>query len=149
MIRALWLLLLMLPAGAAESQVYKWQDEQGRVHYGSRPPAGAPAEPVKIREAPAPSPDAGLRASEKALLNEVKAREREEAKLQQKATERDAERRVREAKAAADRQERCVRAQRRLRDVEYRLRTGYAPGAEPGLHSRQDEYRQQVGQYCD
>jgi hypothetical protein len=142
-------MLLVLSAGLAEAQVYKWQDDQGRVHYGSRPPASVPAEAVKIEEAPAPSPDAGLRASEKALFDEVKAREREAAKLQQKAAERDAERRVRATRMAADRQERCAHAQRRLNNVEYRLRAGYAPDAGPDLHSRQDEYRRQIEQYCD
>lgn len=40
--------LLMLGAAAAQT-VHKWVDEQGRVHYGSQPPASARAEQVKVQ----------------------------------------------------------------------------------------------------
>lgn len=33
---------LLLCATAAPAEVYKWVDEQGRIHYGDRPPAGTP-----------------------------------------------------------------------------------------------------------
>lgn len=32
---------------AAHAQVYRWVDEQGKVHYGERPPTGAKASPVQ------------------------------------------------------------------------------------------------------
>lgn len=40
--------LALLPAGA-QAEVYKWTDEQGRVHYSDKPPASGKAEQVKIR----------------------------------------------------------------------------------------------------
>jgi glutaredoxin len=46
------LTLLALPvlffAAAASSQVYRWTDAQGRVHYGDSPPQEAKTEQVKI-----------------------------------------------------------------------------------------------------
>lgn len=35
--RALGLTLMLLTAGPAAAEVYKWTDAQGRVHYGDRP----------------------------------------------------------------------------------------------------------------
>ena len=46
---------LSIPASA---QVYKWVDEQGRTHYGERPPQNAKAQEVKQRLAN-PGPAAG------------------------------------------------------------------------------------------
>lgn len=43
--RGLLLLILLLPALAA-AEIYRWTDEQGRVHFGQRPVAGA--EPVQV-----------------------------------------------------------------------------------------------------
>ena len=41
-------LLMACPAGTqAASQVYRWVDKQGRVHYGDRPPPGAAAGTIR------------------------------------------------------------------------------------------------------
>lgn len=40
-------LLALLAAVAVQAQVYRWVDEQGKVHYGERPPGGAKASPVE------------------------------------------------------------------------------------------------------
>lgn len=39
---------LLVCAGAAAGDVYKWKDKDGRVHYGDKPKA-EPAQPVEIR----------------------------------------------------------------------------------------------------
>ncbi len=44
--RSLLLLMSLLPL-LAQAQIYRWTDEQGRVHFGQRPVAGA--EPVEVR----------------------------------------------------------------------------------------------------
>lgn len=44
--RAVLLILSLLPMLAA-AEIYRWTDEQGRVHFGQRPVAGA--EPVEVR----------------------------------------------------------------------------------------------------
>lgn len=43
------LLLCLALAPAAQAGVYKWTDEQGRVHYSDTPPAKGKAEEVKVR----------------------------------------------------------------------------------------------------
>jgi Domain of unknown function (DUF4124) len=42
-------LAMLLAAVAAHARVYPWIDEQGKVLYGERPPAGAKARPVEDR----------------------------------------------------------------------------------------------------
>ncbi len=50
-------LALVLAAGVAAAQVYKWVDEDGKVHYGDRrPDTGADAQTLELP--PAPSKDA-------------------------------------------------------------------------------------------
>lgn len=44
--RRLLLIATLLPA-LATAEIYRWTDEQGRVHFGQRPVAGA--EPVEVR----------------------------------------------------------------------------------------------------
>ncbi|RIA22497.1 uncharacterized protein DUF4124 [Ectopseudomonas oleovorans] len=44
--RRLLLIATLLPA-LATAEIYRWTDEQGRVHFGQRPVAGA--EPVQVR----------------------------------------------------------------------------------------------------
>jgi glutaredoxin len=49
--RARFLLLaaIMAAISAAQAQVYKWKDADGRVQFSDRPPANAAVEEVKIR----------------------------------------------------------------------------------------------------
>ena len=50
MTRTLLLLIALAAAGAAAAQtIYRWTDAQGRVHFGSEPPAGAKAGTVQAR----------------------------------------------------------------------------------------------------
>lgn len=44
--RGVLCIALLLPA-LATAEIYRWTDEQGRVHFGQRPVAGA--EPVEVR----------------------------------------------------------------------------------------------------
>lgn len=43
-------------ASARSQGVYKWQDAQGRVHYGDRPPAGAISSPIRTAQVQADEP---------------------------------------------------------------------------------------------
>lgn len=49
---------LLLTSAAAAQTVHKWVDEQGRVHYGSQPPASARTEQVKVQPNGGGSPGA-------------------------------------------------------------------------------------------
>lgn len=48
-------IVLMLSAGAAFGQVYRWVDEKGVTHYGAQPPQGAKAREVEDKLATPPS----------------------------------------------------------------------------------------------
>jgi len=49
---------LMLVAGAAFGQIYRWVDEKGATHYGERPPQGAKAREVEDKLANPPGANA-------------------------------------------------------------------------------------------
>ncbi len=48
--------VLFMSLIAAQAQVYKWTDAEGKVHYGSRPPAdGQPSQTLDISSQPTPA----------------------------------------------------------------------------------------------
>lgn len=51
--------LLLIEAGPAFAQVFKWVDERGVTHYGERPPQGAKASEVRDKLASPPPGGAG------------------------------------------------------------------------------------------
>lgn len=99
----LFTLLLLLPISAG-AEVYKWVDEQGRVHYGDKPASNS-AQPLDIERAPA-APDP----------RREQRREKRDRLLQQFADERAAARRDAEeqARQKAARERRCEQARQRL-----------------------------------
>ena len=103
-LRSAIVLAALLAASAAHAQVYRWVDEQGRVHYGERPPSGAKASPVqdKLAAPPgAPAPKAAPDASQQ----ERDFQRRQMERQQQEATEQ---------KAAARAKAECERERSRL-----------------------------------
>jgi hypothetical protein len=102
-------LVLALVATGAVAEVYKWVDEQGKVHYGDRRP-GADSDPSLIELPAAPSRDADH--DERSL--------RRQRLLDAFEVERD-ERRRAEAESAAARQERnrkCAQVRSELAKLE-------------------------------
>jgi Domain of unknown function (DUF4124) len=84
--------------------VYRWVDEQGKVHYGERPPSGATAKAVddKLATPPgAPAPKAASDASQ------------QERDFQRRRLERE-QRAAREQKAAEKAKRDCERERSRL-----------------------------------
>jgi hypothetical protein len=74
-----WLLLISWDA-ALGAEVYKWVDEQGKVHYGDHRSAQA-AEPLKLRNsASTPDPGHEVRQLEQQKLLESYAVKRKEKK---------------------------------------------------------------------
>ncbi|MES9818084.1 MAG: DUF4124 domain-containing protein [Candidatus Thiodiazotropha sp.] len=76
------LLFVLLMAGLPlQAEVYKWVDEQGRVHFSDRPVTGESTE-IRIREQESPQPTAGQddRQKEMQRMLDVYAEERAERK---------------------------------------------------------------------
>jgi hypothetical protein len=67
--------IFWLYAAAAAADVYRWSDEQGRIHYAARAPAGVDA--VAIPDAPdaagTPAPASTLRPGERLMLQGIAA----------------------------------------------------------------------------
>ena len=74
-----YILLMVLLAGHAHAEIYRWVDEQGRVHFGQRPQPGSEVVVVKPQVI---ERDAQTRQSEENLhrLMQVRQAEREEEK---------------------------------------------------------------------
>jgi hypothetical protein len=74
--------IVLLLAGslvAADSEVYKWVDEEGNVHYSDTPPEDVESEEVEIDVAPAAGDDSTERLLERAEQSRARlAEEREE-----------------------------------------------------------------------
>lgn len=98
-----------LLAATASTEVYKWTDAQGRVHFGDRPPQGK-AETVQMPEAA----DGGSAATPEQRLE--KQRRLLHAFEEERRQKRDAEAQVRQEKA--ERQRNCAEARDDLRNQE-------------------------------
>ena len=108
-------LMLALAVPAASAQVFKWVDENGRVHYGEKPPPGTKANAMKAPATPPGSP---------AAPPDVQSQEREFRGRQIQKREDDA----RQAQDAANREALCRYAKERLsiaeRAVLFRIEKG-------------------------
>ena len=103
-----WLLLLLLLAPVASAQVYKWVDDNGRVHYSETPPAGTKPSEVKP---PAAQPQ--QRPAQDLQSQEIDFRRRQ---VEQRQIEE------REAVEDANRRSRCDRAKEILAIAEHARR---------------------------
>lgn len=113
------MLMLALPAVVVAGGVYKWVDEQGRTHYGDKPPAGQ-AQSVDIDAAPAAAADQPAQQFEEQAV--LKAMEEDRAEKKEQRAEED---RVRAQRKAS-----CDQATANLNHV----RTAgylYVPTADP------------------
>lgn len=112
-LRTAFLLLLCLPAHA---EIYKWTDENGRLHFGDKP-TGKKAEMLEAPAAPAAatpsasSPDAAA------------ARERQRRLLEVMQAERDARERAQRKEQAekAEKDRQCRRVAKTLKNSEGRV----------------------------
>jgi len=101
-------LVLMLCFGLVDSQVYKWVDEDGNVHFTDRPPENQQSTEVEIQESLP-----GTQEGESDLSAETW--------LEQQRAERDADRQQRQEQARLvedDSQQRCQAARGMLRLLE-------------------------------
>ena len=110
LVRALYLLILIvtlvsLPVLQA-ADIYKWTDEQGRVHYGDRP-EGEHVVQISTTSGPAPDPTQGQRLQQQRQLLDMIEDDRQ--KLKQARTDDKA--------ARATRQANCDRARTRLAEM--------------------------------
>ena len=70
------ILLIILVAGLASAQVYRWVDEEGGVHFGDRPPETAKPEEVILPKGP---PEEEVRAAQEQFRETTEARRQAES----------------------------------------------------------------------
>jgi hypothetical protein len=138
--------------GTAGAAIYKWVDEQGKVHLGDNPPPGQDAEPIQA----APAPDAqDVQRSRDTLDSLLKRQQRRASK---RAREAETRRQEREAsqRASEIRMQHCLAAREALAT----LRWPGAVYAVDGKGNRQflanntrteeiERATRQIQQYCD
>lgn len=105
-------LLLLVGPGAAGTEVYRWTDADGQVHFGDKP-TGTDAKAVTVQPPAKP-------ATAPAAASESARRERTQRLLDEYAAERSEREEQREAAAAAreERRRRCAIARRELAELE-------------------------------
>jgi hypothetical protein len=125
MMRFLVLGSMLVFTALASAQMYRWVDEDGRVHYTSTPPPpGVKARTLRAPStAPAPAPaaddaakDAGAKDARKGPL--TPAEQEQEFRKRQLEAQKAREKEALAAKDAEAKQENCARARETLRTFE-------------------------------
>lgn len=138
----LLLCFLLFPA-LASAEIYRWTDEQGRVHFGQRPAAGAQAQQVEVKPQIIER-DEETRAREERVARFYEAREAEQAQATIKASE-----------IRAKRSAQCERLRKGLADLAPGQRY-YRPGDDGERHYYSDaeldaarqQLRDQLSEHC-
>ena len=117
---------LVISVPAAAGSVYKWTDEQGRVHFGDKPPPAATVTQVEVRPATGDdrSSGGGLRPGERARLGEIRKRESRMAAEKRDRNERVAADEKQRARQIVQDAKRCASYQQKISDYKRRLRAG-------------------------
>ena len=101
--RPLAMLAAALLASSVQAQVFKWVDENGKTHYGEKPPPGVKATEIGVPASPASSsaPETSQQWKEKEIEFRQRSQEREQ---KEKAAQRE----------GLERKQRCSYARSRL-----------------------------------
>ena len=129
--------LFVLPSAAIASDIYKWTDENGGVHYGQQHPPGVDAQQVRIvHDGPTPEEQAAAKTQMDELVKEAGL---EPEQLAQEDAGRAQAQSV-EAAAAASRNSACTNARHLLLKLEnwsHRAIVQNADGSQTRLDSNQ------------
>ena len=90
----------------ATAEIYRWEDEDGRIHYSDKP-VGKDAESVKLKSAPKADPDQASRKEKQRRLLKLLEDDRDAANRKK----------AREKAEKARRKEKCLAARKKLNQV--------------------------------
>ncbi len=130
---ALVVALIALAQQGLSAGVYRWVDDQGKVHYGDRPPSEDKAKPIELESAPVPEPDDDERRAKTRRLLDAMESERNREKEQ-----------AAQAKAEKARRERNCQVARRHVALYQRANKISRVGAEGERTYLSDEERDQA-----
>ena len=129
--------LLALPVAAIASDIYKWTDETGGVHYGQEHPPGVAAQQVRIvHDGPTPEEQAAAQAQLNELVHEAGLEPEQMAQEDAERAQDDSA----DAAAAAARKQACTNArhlQLKLDNWAHRVIVQNADGTQTRLDSNQ------------
>jgi hypothetical protein len=113
---------MLLAAGGAGAQMYRWVDKDGKVRYGDTPPPGVKTSSIKAPAAgpaPAASPAPDAKGAKDAKKGPLTPAEQEQAFRKRQADAAKAAEKAEADKAkAAQRTENCENAKQSLRQLE-------------------------------
>lgn len=112
MTRTGWILLMLLPCLATAQGLYRWTDEQGRVHFSDRPREGDTAtEEMQIKQQPLLGQDEAVQETYDRLQ---RLRDAERQQQEEEGLRRAEVKRIRQQEMAP----RCAKAKRELKNLD-------------------------------
>ncbi|MEQ9544408.1 MAG: DUF4124 domain-containing protein [Marinobacter sp.] len=140
-ILTLAIILAAAPIAASGASVYKWTDENGVTHFGDRQPTGQQAEQVNVRSGT--SSGGQQRQSPQEQIQELDARQADEAEKRKESAVEEARRKQREAN--------CTTARSNLRILDRNSRIRVEEDGEQRYLSPEeiDEQRQKFQEIAD
>lgn len=139
--RMLLITLLLVSASAARAEIYRWQDENGQVHFSERPPSGQSSQVVEVEiqnryepVTPVPPP----------ASTDWRAREQQsrDDRRQQRLRAEEEERRRQK------RQQQCENARSHERSMRQNLHRNTSLAELQAHRQRRDKVRDRVERYC-
>ncbi|NIB39597.1 DUF4124 domain-containing protein [Pseudomaricurvus alkylphenolicus] len=137
-------LLVLLPGAAIKAEVYRWVDDQGRVHYSDKRPSQAEAEDISDDLKPVNVDESNRERTKMERLFRKKT-DAELAHEQQQQQQQQLQRQKHENQ--------CERARRALKGMQGRVVFRRADGSEEVVSEKERErraeaFRQQIQQHC-
>lgn len=139
---------ILMSVGLEAGTVYRWVDENGKVHYSDRPREGGDAETVELDE-PQSVSDSEEDRQRKAANAQWFEQRRQEREREEEA---ESKARAKAYKANEKYRRACRNAQDRLanteKELQARKRAGIKPRVENHMKIRIERYRDEVRQRC-
>jgi Domain of unknown function (DUF4124) len=141
---------LFFSVPAVAGSVYQWTDEQGRVHFGDKPPPAATVRQVEVKPATGDdrSSGGGLRPGERARLGEISKRERRMAAEKRNRNEREAADEKQRARQIVQDAKRCAGYQQKITEYKRRLRAGCRVSTCNSYNDQLDRYKSKAALVC-
>ena len=150
--RLLTLLILLARSGTAAGKIYKWVDENGKVHYSDSPPPGDTARQVELP--PQPSEES-LQQGREAIARRLQYQQ-DDSNARRKAKEEKQQAKEKRERESAERSVRCAFAQNQLKVLQTQApvfrenEAGEREFADDEFRAaEQARFTAEVEEYCD
>jgi type IV secretory pathway VirB10-like protein len=139
-------LALLFAASAANAQMYRWVDKDGKVRYGDTPPPGAKTSSIKgPQSGAAPAPAAAAKDAKDAKKGPLTPAEQEqEYRKRQAESRKEAEKADAERQAKSDQGEACNRTREYLRTLQSGQRVARTNASGERYYMNEDQVAQEI-----